>query len=227
MTLAMWPLQATGVEELSTTAETSRSAFEAGQRVTSRPRGVWQERLRREICSLRSGFQPRLWLFGLLARLLPAIALPTIRTQLLRWAGCRIAPGAAVLGRLSLAGTGPIARRLTIGAGSIIAPDALLGLDADITLGRNVSVGPQVTLYTATHALGFGSRRMNPAMTARPIVVEDGAWIGMQSLVLPGVTLGHGCVVSAGSVVTEDVPPDTLVAGNPAVPVQKLPFGHR
>jgi acetyltransferase-like isoleucine patch superfamily enzyme len=58
-------------------------------------------------------------------------------------------------------------------------------------------------------------------------VVEDGVWIGMNATVLAGVRIGHGAVVAAGAVVTADVPPDALVAGNPAVVVQTLPFGDR
>ncbi len=49
----------------------------------------------------------------------------------------------------------------------------------------------------------------------------------MGSMVLAGVTVGRGCVVSAGSVVTQDAPPNTLVQGNPAVVAQNLPFGNR
>jgi acetyltransferase-like isoleucine patch superfamily enzyme len=64
---------------------------------------------------------------------------------------------------------------------------------------------------------------MDPSVVARPVVVEDGAWIGMAALILPGVRIGAGAVVSAGAVVTSDVPPDTLVAGNPAAVVRSLP----
>ncbi len=99
--------------------------------------------------------------------------------------------------------------------GCVIAPGVTLGLDGDISLGRNVSLSPGVVLYTATHPIGFGSQRMLPYIHPKPIVIEDGAWIGMGA-VLPGVTVGHGSVVSAGAVVTMSVPPDTLVAGNPA-----------
>jgi maltose O-acetyltransferase len=66
-----------------------------------------------------------------------------------------------------------------------------------------------------------------PYTTSKPIVIEDGVWVGMNSLILPGVTLGHGAVISAGSVVTSNVPPDTLVAGNPAAVKDSLPFGNR
>ena len=161
------------------------------------------------------------------ARRLPDFALVSLRASLYRRAGCDIGPRVSVLGRLTLVGQGDIARRLHVGEGSLIAPGVTLGLDGEITLGRNVSLSPGVTLYTATHALGFGSRRMALGVTPKPIVVEDGVWVGMQSLILPGVTLGRGCVVSAGAVVTQDVPPNTLVAGNPATVQQALPFGNR
>lgn len=161
------------------------------------------------------------------ARLLPPFSLESIRAQLYRLGGCDLAPRVALQGPLLLIGKGSIAARLHVGAGTIIAPRVTFGLDGDITLGRNVNIGPAATLYTATHALGFGSRRMQLAPLARPITVEDGVWIGMQSLIMPGVTLGRGCVVSARAVVTESVPPNSLVAGNPATVREILPFGNR
>ena len=59
----------------------------------------------------------------------------------------------------------------------------------------------------------------------RPVVIEDGTWVGAGALVLPGVVIGQGSVVSAGAVVTENVAPNTLVAGNPAKSVMELPWG--
>ena len=187
----------------------------------------WQKRLSREGRGLRESLRPRLWFWSACAGVLPDFALPGLRTQCYRLAGCDIGPRVSLLGRQRLLGGGAVAGRLHLGEGSVIAPGVVFGLDGEITVGRNVSISPQVTLYTATHALGFGSQRMNPAMTPKPIVVEDGVWIGMRALILPGVTLGQGCVVSAGAVVTLDVPPNTLVAGNPAIVQQKLPFGNR
>jgi len=187
----------------------------------------WQHRLVREGRGLREMLRPRLWFWSACAGIMPDFALPGLRAQCYRLAGCDIGQRASVLGRPRLLGGGGIAGRLHLGEGSLVAPGVVFGLDGEITVGRNVSISPQVTLYTATHALGFGSQRMNPAMTPKPIVVEDGVWIGMRALILPGVTLGQGCVVSAGAVVTLDVPPNTLVAGNPATVQQKLPFGNR
>jgi maltose O-acetyltransferase len=137
-----------------------------------------------------------------------------------------MAPHVTLQGRLIVLGRGPAAR-LHIEEGSILAPRVVVGLDGDITIGRNVNIGPEATFVTATHALGFGSRRMQLETLARPIVVRDGAWIGMRSLILPGVTIGRGSVVAAGAVVTDDVPPNALVRGNPAAVVGELPFGDR
>jgi len=142
-------------------------------------------------------------------------------------AGCKVDHAVTLLGRLTLVGSGDIARRLQIGEGSIVAQGVLFGLDDEIVIGRNVSISPYVKLYTATHSLGYGSRRMGPGAKSKPITIEDGAWIGIDSLILAGVTLGQGCVVSAGSVVTGNVPPNTLVSGNPAVVQKQLPFGDR
>jgi len=185
------------------------------------------QKTRRELSGVRSILRPRLWFFTRLAALLPAFTFPTLRARLYRWAGCDLQGGTALLGSLRLVGTGDIAPRLTIAEGATIGPGVILGLDATISIGRNVSIGPQAVLYTATHALGFGSQRMRPEVAPRPILVEDGVWIGMHCLIMPGVVLGRGSVVSAGAVVTQDVPPNTLVAGNPAVVQQVLPFGDR
>jgi maltose O-acetyltransferase len=62
---------------------------------------------------------------------------------------------------------------------------------------------------------------------AKPVVIEDGSWLGLGALILPGVTVGHGSIVAAGAVVMETVPPDSYVEGNPARVVRQLPWGNR
>jgi acetyltransferase-like isoleucine patch superfamily enzyme len=116
---------------------------------------------------------------------------------------------------------------LHIDEGCTIAPNVTFGLDGHIWIGRNVSIGPSATLHTGTHELGLSSRRMNPRVIARDIHVEDGVWIGMHAVILPGVRLGQGCVVSAGAVVTADVPANAFVGGNPAAVLQILPGAGR
>jgi maltose O-acetyltransferase len=159
------------------------------------------------------------------SRWLPDFTFTRTRARLLAMVGCDIRPGTAVLGRVILVGPRHAAQNLRIGPGCVIAPDVTFCLDAPITIGKNVSIGPRVTLYTATHSLGLESRRMHLHTAARPIVVEDGAWIGLGAVILAGVRVGRGAVVSAGSVVSADVADNQLVAGNPATVVEALPAG--
>jgi len=84
------------------------------------------------------------------------------------------------------------------------------GLD----IGDDVMIGPNVSLITSGHPLEPSRRRA--AVTARPIVIERNVWIAAGAIVIGGVTVGENSVVAAGSVVTKDVPPNTLVGGNPA-----------
>jgi len=61
-----------------------------------------------------------------------------------------------------------------------------------------------------------------PKLKTAPVIIEDNVWIGMNAVILKGVTVGTNSVVAAGAVVTKSVPENTVVAGNPAVPVKKF-----
>lgn len=84
-----------------------------------------------------------------------------------------------------------------------------------VTIGSHVQVTRAVSFYT--HGGGNVVRRQIPDFDCfGKIVIEDWAYIGSQSLIMPGVTIGEGALVAAGSVVTKSVPPRTVVGGNPA-----------
>jgi hypothetical protein len=91
-----------------------------------------------------------------------------------------------------------------------------------IEIGDNVIIGANSTLVdTDFHPADPGRRRLWPNDgAAEQVIVENDAFIGMNCLILKGVRLGRGCVIGAGSVVTGDVPPYTVAAGNPARPVK-------
>ena len=82
-----------------------------------------------------------------------------------------------------------------------------------ITIGNGVFIGPKVNLVTLNHDLNPANRS---ATIAKPIVIKDGVWIGINATILQGVTVGENAVIAAGAVVTKDVPPNTIVGGNPA-----------
>lgn len=84
-----------------------------------------------------------------------------------------------------------------------------------IIIGNNVMLGPRVCLYTAGHPTDAEIRNKELEF-GLSIRIEDNVWIGGSALILPGVTIGENSIVAAGSVVTKDVPKDTIVGGNPA-----------
>jgi maltose O-acetyltransferase len=85
----------------------------------------------------------------------------------------------------------------------------------EVRIGNHVMIGPAVQIYTAAHLLQADARIAGWEVT-KPIVIEDNVWIGGRAVVLPDVTIGCDAVVGAGAVVTRDVPPSTIVVGNPA-----------
>ncbi|MDD3810645.1 MAG: sugar O-acetyltransferase [Erysipelotrichaceae bacterium] len=86
---------------------------------------------------------------------------------------------------------------------------------AQITIGDNVFIGPSCGFYTATHPIKYHERNKG-LEKALPIKVGDNCWIGANVSIMPGVTIGSGCVIAAGAVVTKDVPDNSMVGGVPA-----------
>lgn len=93
-----------------------------------------------------------------------------------------------------------------------------------ITIGDRTLVGPNVSFYSATHPLDPKIRQgtRGPEF-GKPITIGKDCWIGGQAIFVPGVTIGDGVTVGAGSVVTKNVPAHTVVAGNPARLIKALP----
>jgi acetyltransferase-like isoleucine patch superfamily enzyme len=85
---------------------------------------------------------------------------------------------------------------------------------AEIRIGDDAMIGPNVSLLSAGHPVAPSQRRA--ALIGKPIVIERNVWIAAGATIIGGVTLGENVVVAAASVVTKDVPPNTLVGGNPA-----------
>lgn len=93
--------------------------------------------------------------------------------------------------------------------------------EAKVTFGDNVFIGPNCSFYTAGHPLDVEDRNAGLEYSL-PITVGNDVWFCGGVTVVPGVTIGDGAVVAAGAVVVHDVPPYTLVAGNPARPIKSL-----
>lgn len=85
---------------------------------------------------------------------------------------------------------------------------------AEINIGDDVMIGPNVSIITASHPISPTQRRAY--VFGKPIVIKKNVWIAANVTIVGGVTVGENSVIAAGSVVTKDVPANTLVGGNPA-----------
>lgn len=106
---------------------------------------------------------------------------------------------------------------VTIGKHAIIMPGCLMMSAGGITIEDEAQLAADVRLISNNHDL-----MDRWVITCKPVRICRRAWIGAGATILPGVTVGENAVVWAGSVVTRDVPPDTIVAGNPARIIRKI-----
>lgn len=112
---------------------------------------------------------------------------------------------------------------LKIGANTYIN-GSLLAAQRSIIIGDGVYIAPMAQLFDS---YAFGWREESASAQLAPIVVEQHAWIATRATILPGVRIGEGAVVGVGAIVTEDVPPYTVVAGIPARVIRQLATPQR
>jgi maltose O-acetyltransferase len=109
-----------------------------------------------------------------------------------------------------------------IGDYSSIGINARLDGADSIIIGNHVMMGPDVVIVTANHRYDDITRPMMvQGLKRAPEIIEDDVWIGWRAIILPGVRIGRSSIIGAGAVVTNDVPPFSIVAGNPARVVRK------
>lgn len=106
---------------------------------------------------------------------------------------------------------------LRVGDHSNIGPYAYIGCSGFISIGNHVMMGPRVNLLAEQHNFERTDVLMKEQGVTRSfITIEDDCWIGANTTILAGVTVGRGSIIAAGAVVTRDVPPFTVVGGVPA-----------
>ncbi|MDO4334461.1 MAG: sugar O-acetyltransferase [Bacteroidales bacterium] len=93
--------------------------------------------------------------------------------------------------------------------------------EAKVTFGDNVFIAPNCAFYTAGHPFDVEQRNRGLEY-AKPITVGNNVWIGGNVVVVPGVTIGDNCVIGAGSVVTKDIPANSLAVGNPCKVIREI-----
>lgn len=126
--------------------------------------------------------------------------------------------------------------RIKIGNNTLVGAKSIIDCAESVTIGDDVLISYECIISDADNHSLSRARRIGDLERWRngqhdwsdvqkaPIVIGNGAWIGARVIVLRGVTIGDGAVVGMGSVVTHDVAPNTIVAGNPARVVKELPI---
>lgn len=113
------------------------------------------------------------------------------------------------------------------GTGIILGENVFMNYDCImldggyIRIGKHTLIGPHCQFYTPHHPMDYVERREEKE-TAYPITIGEDCWLGGNVVVCPGVTIGNRCIIAAGSVVTKDIPDDSLAAGVPAVVKRSL-----
>lgn len=113
------------------------------------------------------------------------------------------------------------------GTGIILGENVFMNYDCImldggyIRIGKHTLIGPHCQFYTPQHPMDYVERREEKEI-AYPITIGEDCWLGGNVVVCPGVTIGNRCIIAAGSVVTKDIPDDSLAAGIPAVVKRSL-----
>lgn len=139
-----------------------------------------------------------------------------LRRALLRACGYRVARDACVSAKTYVG-----SRRVMFGARSFANVGCTFDGNAVIDIREDVQIGMHVRVLTASHEIGPSTARAGTP-SAAPIRIESGVWIGASSTILGGVTIGHGAIIAAGSLVRQDCKPDTLYGGVPAREIRQL-----
>jgi acetyltransferase-like isoleucine patch superfamily enzyme len=150
-----------------------------------------------------------------------------------------VGDGTHIKGELVVFGHGGL---IKMGRDCYIGEASRIWSAVEIIIGDRVLIAHSVNIFdNLTHPISADARHRHyleiistgfprePSylLNEKPISIEDDVWIGAVAIVLPGVTIGKGAIVGAGSVVTKNVPPYTIVAGNPARVIREIPLDER
>jgi acetyltransferase-like isoleucine patch superfamily enzyme len=136
-----------------------------------------------------------------------------LKVTLLRLAGARIGSRVTIYPRVWIAP----GKNLVIGDDVDVALESLISTSGGVTIGDRTLIGYRTQILSTNHVIPEGRKRiLGQGHVKKRITIGSDVWIGANCIILAGINIGEGAVVGAGSVVTKDVEPYTIVAGNPA-----------
>lgn len=139
-------------------------------------------------------------------------AIPLLDTKAIE---ARIEPGAIIRDQVEIGKGAVIMMGASINIGSVVGEGTMI--DMNVVMGGRATVGKNCHIGAGSVLAGV----IEPP-SAQPVIVQDGVVVGANCVILEGVTVGEGSVVAAGAIVTEDVPPNTVVAGTPARVIKEI-----
>ncbi len=159
------------------------------------------------------------YILNILIFFIPPTRFFNLKRTLANCVGLRFEEGVAICGQTCFFGKGLL----------VIGKNTWVGINnsfycsqfAEIRIGANCDIGPEVSFVAGSHEIGGKGRRAGQG-TGSNIVVEDGCWIGARVTILGGVTVSSGAIVGAGSLVNKDIPSNVIYAGVPAVFIRSL-----
>jgi len=160
-----------------------------------------------------------LWIVQLAIGILPSTHFFLLKCWLLRICGIDIHSSARLCSSVRFLTSG----HLAIGAGTFIGHEVLIGSgDTSINIGSQCDIAPRVTIISGSHEIAVAGPRAAGIGNSKPIVIEDGVWIGVGSIILGGVRIGEHSVIGAGSVVVSDIPSHCVAVGSPCRVIRSI-----
>lgn len=174
--------------------------------------------LRRRFNNVRRGLK-RIFSDLLQNWLAAGVACPIkMRPTLYRLSGNKIGKGCYLSPRMFL---GPGPGKLIVGGGTFINYNCWFDLGDDIIIGEKCNIAMNVHFINGTHEISGEDRRAGKGITGK-IIVGSGSWIGADTIIMPGVTIGKGVIVGTGSLVTSNLEDNAIYLGRPARLYKKL-----
>jgi maltose O-acetyltransferase len=145
-------------------------------------------------------------------KLLPLFSFPSFNTSLFRLMGYDLHKSVKTFSSLQILGD----IRVTVGENTFIGHETIImGGESAIYIGKNCDISSRVSIVSGTHKIDMKNVRSAGEGTGKDIIIEDGVWIGFGAIILPGARIGFKSIIGAGTIVSKEIPPYSIAAGNP------------